>query len=187
MNSTRLIKVMVVDDHPVVRSGLRHMLNGPCDMEVVGDAADGVEAVRTAAETGPDVVVMDVIMPNKDGVDACREIIDVRPDTRVLVLMDAVGASGYILKYTSEDELITAVRDVAGGRLLLPAETVRRVFEELRSDRQDWAGDEEDTLTDLEREVLTLFASGRTYAQIGEERGNSAVTVRNTLYRIQDK
>lgn len=198
MSSNRLIKVMVVDDHPVVRSGLRQMLNDPSDIEVVGEAEDGVDAVRRAVETCPDVIVMDVIMPNMDGVDACREIMEALPETRVLVLTvsakeDAVveavaaGASGYLLKYTPEDELIMAVRDVAAGKLLLPADTVRRAFEDLRNDQKDRTDGDHGTLTDLEREVLTLFAKGSSYAEIAEQRGNSSVTVRNTLYRIQDK
>ena len=197
MSSKELIKVMVVDDHPVVRAGLRVALNDACDMEVVGEARDGVEAVGMAETVTADVIVMDVIMPNKDGVEACREIRDLMPDTRVLMLTAsteenavieavAAGASGYLLKYSGEEELIAAVRDVAGGRLLLPDDTVRRVFEDIRRDERRSAGDP-NKLTEIERQVLRQFASGRTYAQIAEIRGNSSVTVRNTLYRIQDK
>ena len=197
MSSKELIKVMVVDDHPVVRAGLRVALNDACDMEVVGEARDGVEAVGMAETVTADVIVMDVIMPNKDGVEACREIRDLMPDTRVLMLTAsteenavieavAAGASGYLLKYSGEEELIAAVRDVSGGRLLLPADTVRRVFEDIRRDERRSAGDP-NKLTEIERQVLRQFASGRTYAQIAEIRGNSSVTVRNTLYRIQDK
>ena len=197
MSSNGPIRVMVVDDHPVVRAGLRVALNDACDMEVVGEAMDGVEAVRMAETVAADVIVMDVIMPNMDGVDACREIKDLRPDTSVLVLTAsteeeavieavAAGASGYLLKYSGEEELVAAVRDVAEGRLLLPADTVRRVFEDIRSDTRRPIGDP-NRLTEVEREVLRQFASGKTYAQIAETRGNSSVTVRNTLYRIQDK
>ena len=86
MSSTERIRVMVVDDHPIVRSGLRDVLEASGRLEVVGQAADGEEAVRTVEELGPQVIVMDVMMPRKDGVDACREIMELLPETRVLML-----------------------------------------------------------------------------------------------------
>ena len=126
MSSSDRIKAMVVDDHPIMRNGLRDALEASGRLEVVGDAEDGEEAVRTVEELGPDVIVMDVIMPNKDGIDACREIMDLLPDTRVLMLtasseMDAVieaiaaGATGYLQKYSGPEELVEAVLAVACG------------------------------------------------------------------------
>ena len=126
-SSRERIKVMLVDDHPIVRYGLREVLERSGGFEVVGQAGNGVEAVRTAKRCGPDVIVMDVMMPEKDGIDACRDIADVLPDTRVLMLTasseeDAVieaiaaGARGYLQRYSGREELIAAVRDVAEGR-----------------------------------------------------------------------
>ena len=189
---------MLVDDHPVMRSGLRDVLEASGRFEVVGQAGDGEEAVRTAPELNPQVIVMDVIMPNKDGIDACREIMELLPDARVMMLTasseeDAVieaiaaGATGYLQKYSRPEELVQAVLDVAEGRLRIPEKAVRQVFAMVRGERGRFSRKPSDRLTALERETLTLFASGRSYAQIAEARDISTVTVRNTLYRIQDK
>ena len=198
MSSAERIRVMVVDDHPIVRSGLRDVLEASGRLEVVGQAADGEEAVRTVEELGPQVIVMDVMMPRKDGVDACREIMELLPETRVLMLTasteeDAVieavaaGAAGYLEKYSPPEELVEAVLDVAAGRLRIPEEAVRKAFAMVRGAREVAARQALGELTTVEQETLALFASGKSYAQIAEARGNSAVTVRNTLYRMQDK
>ena len=198
MSSAGRKRVMVVDDHPIMRSGLRDALEASGRFEVVGQAGDGEEAVRTVVGLEPDVIVMDVLMPRKDGIDACREIMDLLPGTRVLMLtasteMDAVieafaaGATGYLQKYSQPDELVETVLDVAEGRLRIPNQAVRQVFAMIRGERQLASRQASDQLTTLERETLTLFASGRSYAQIAKARGKSTVTVRNTLYRIQDK
>ena len=198
MSSADRIRVMVVDDHPIVRNGLREVLEASGRLEVVGQAGDGEEAVRTVEGLRPEVIVMDVMMPRKDGVDACREIMELLPETRVLMLTastqeDAVieaiaaGATGYLEKYSRPEELVEAVLDVAAGRLRIPEKAVREAFEMVRGARELASRQALGDLTTLERETLALFASGRSYAQIAEARGNSTVTVRNTLYRIQDK
>ena len=198
MASADRIRVMVVDDHPIMRNGLRDTLEASGRFEVVGLAEDGDEAVRTVEGLQPQVIVMDVIMPNKDGVDACREIMELLPGTGVLMLtasseMDAVieavaaGATGYLQKYSRPEELVRAVVDVAEGRLRLPDKAVREVFALVRRDREDVSNRASDRLTALERETLALFASGRSYNEIAEARGKSSVTIRNTLYRMQDK
>ena len=198
MASVSRIRVMVVDDHPIMRDGLRDVLEASGRFEVVGLAEDGEEALKTVEGLQPQVIVMDVIMPNKDGIDACREIMELLPDTRVLMLtasseMDAVieavaaGATGYLQKYSRPEELVEATLDVAEGRLRIPDEVVKEVFALLRRDREDVSNRAADRLTALERETLALFASGRSYAEIAEARGKSSVTIRNTLYRIQDK
>jgi DNA-binding NarL/FixJ family response regulator len=141
---------------------------------------------------------MDVMMPRKDGIDACREIMELLPGTRVMMLTasteeDAVieaiaaGATGYLQKYSRPEELVGAVVDVAEGRLRIPEESVRQVFAMIRGERGLASRQKRHKLTALERETLALFASGRSYVEIAEERGISTVTVRNTLYRIQDK
>ena len=198
MSSSDRIRVMVVDDHPIMRNGLRDTLEASGRFEVVGLAEDGEEAVRMVEGLEPDVIVMDVIMPNKDGIDACREIKELLPKTRVLMLTasseeDAViesiaaGATGYLQKYSPPEELVEAVLDVAEGRLRIPGKVVQEVFALVRGARKLASLQATDRLTALERETLTLFAGGKSYTQIAEARGNSTVTIRNTLYRIQDK
>ena len=198
MQPERLIRVMVVDDHPIVVNGLRDVLEDSGRFDVVGQAADGEEAVNTAEALQPEVIVMDVMMPRKDGVDACREIMELLPDTRVLMLTasseeDAViqavaaGATGYLHKYSRPEELLQAVLDVAEGRLRFPDQAVRKVFALLRGQQEQISRQPLDRLTVLERQTLTRFASGNSYAEIAQAEGKSVVTVRNRLYRIQDK
>ena len=196
MSSTNGIRVLLVDDHPITRRGLKEVLEDTGAFEVVAQAADGVEAVRVAEETRPDVIVMDVMMPKKDGVEACRDIMDLLHETHVLMLTastedDAVieaiaaGATGFVQKYSGSDELVDAVRGVAEGRLMIPDDAVRRVFKLLRSGAHLTPGPK--VLTVRERQVLTQFATGKSYARIAEALGVNMTTVRNAVYRVQDK
>ena len=198
MAATRRFRVMIADDHPIMRDGLRDALDGEDDIEVVGLAADGNEAVSAAQTLAPDVIVMDAMMPNKNGVDACREITDLLPDTRVLILtasadqdaiIDAVaaGATGWLHKHTGAGDLADAVRDVANGRLRIPDRAIKRAFEMIRGPQGPTTGRVPQTLTQREQEILAMFANGSTYAQIAATRGIKTVTVRNAIYRIQDK
>ena len=198
MTTDERIRVMVADDHPIMRNGLGDALSREEDFEVVGQAADGVEAVSMAERIEPDVIVMDVMMPGKDGVDACREIREMLPDTQVLMLTassteDAVveavaaGAAGYLQKHSGPGELAVAIRDVAQGRLSIPDRSIRRVFALIRGQRGLTAGRALEAITEREREILRLFASGKSYAQIAEARGNKASTIKNAIYRIQEK
>ena len=198
MSSGERTRVMIVDDHSIVRVGLKQVLEQTGEFEVVGQAADGEEAVRVAAEVSPEVVVMDVLMPKKDGVEACREIMESAPETRVVMLTasteeDAVieavaaGATGHLQKETSRDRLLSTVRDVVKGELRVPAQVVTRVFAAIRGgamtgDAADGAG-----LTTREREILISFAMGMSYARIAEARRIKPVTVRNAIYGIQRK
>ena len=196
MSSDNVIRVMLVDDHPIMRRGLRDVLEDSGAFEVVAQAVDGVEAVATAEETRPDVIVMDVMMPGKDGVEACRDILELMPDTRVLIITasteeDAVieaiaaGALGFVQKYSASDELVDAVRAVAAGRLMIPDDSVKRVFKLIQDGGTTAIAP--DILTEREREILTQFALGKSYTQIATDRGVGMTTVRNTIYRIQDK
>ena len=196
MSSTNRIRVMLVDDHPVMRRGLRDVLEDSGAFDVVGQAADGEEAVRTAEKSRPDVIVMDVMMPKKNGVEACRDILELLPETKVLMLTasteeDAVveaiaaGATGYVQKYSGSDELVDTLRQVAEGRLMIPDDAVRRVFKLIRGGTHLMPGPK--VLTSREGEVLAQFARGKSYAQIAEALGVSMVTVRNAIYRIQNK
>ena len=198
MSSRERIRVMVVDDHSIMRVGLKQVLEQSGEFEVVGDAADGEEAVRVAAEVSPDVVVMDVMMPGKDGVEACREIMESAPDTRVVMLTAsteeaavveavAAGATGYLQKETDRERLLAAVRGVYRGELLVPVEVVRRVFVQIRDAAGTGDAAEAAGLTPREREVLVSFAQGMSYARIAEARGVKTVTVRNAVYSIQKK
>ena len=198
MSSRERIRVMVVDDHSIMRVGLKQVLEQSGEFEVVGDAADGEEAVRVAAEVSPDVVVMDVMMPGKDGVEACREIMESAPGTRVVMLTAsteeaavvaavAAGATGYLQKETDRERLLAAVRGVYRGELLVPVEVVRRVFVQIRDAAGTGDAAEAAGLTPREREVLVSFAQGMSYARIAEARGVKTVTVRNAVYSIQKK
>ena len=191
-------RVMIVDDHSLLRVGLKQVLEQTGEFEVVGQAADGDEAVRMVGEVSPDVVVMDVMMPHKDGVAACREIMEIAPETRVVMLTasteeDAVveavaaGATGYLRKETGRERLLSRVRDVALGELRVPADVVRRVFAGIRASARVVDPAEAAGLTEREREILVSFAQGMSYAQIAEERGIMPVTVRNAIYGIQHK
>ena len=195
MRSQQRTRVMIVDDHSILRVGLQQVLEQSGEFEVVGQAADGNEAVRIAAEVSPDLVVMDVMMPNKDGVAACREIIDSAPNIRVIMLtasteedavVDAVaaGSTGYVQKGTDREQFLAALRAVARGELRLPVDLVKRTFASIRGRvGTETAGE----LTIREREILTAFATGMSYAQIAEARGIKPVTVRNAIYGIQQK
>ena len=191
-------RVMIVDDHTIVRVGLKQVLEQTGEFEVVGEAADGEEAVRVAAEVSPEVVVMDVLMPKKDGVEACREIMESAPETRVVMLTasteeDAVvealaaGATGYLQKETGRDRLLSTVRDVAMGELRVPAQVVTRVFAAIRGGAKTGYTADGAGLTRRDREILVSFARGMSYAQIAEARGIKPVTVRNAVYAIQSK
>ena len=162
MTSHERIKVMVADDHAIVREGLKHVLEQSGEFEVVGQAADGEEAVKVAAEVAPDVVVMDVMMPLKDGVEACREIMESAPETRVVMLtvadeetavLEAVaaGATGYLQKETDRERLLSTVRGVFRGEYRLPAGVVRGAVAALRSAREVGDAAEAAGLTPRER------------------------------------
>ena len=190
-------RVLLVDDHEIMRDGLREVLQRSGAFDVVGEAGDGETAVRVARSVKPDVVIMDVMMPVKSGVDACREITEALPATKVLMLtaaseedaiMEALtaGAVGYLQKYSGKEDLLRAVRDVAKGQYRMPANAIRRVISGIRTAEQRKT-DELSMLTQREREILTLFAQGLSYAKIAEVRGNQPLTIRNAIYGIQDK
>ena len=192
---SRPIRVLLADDHSIMLEGLQVMLERSEEFEVVGQARDGVEAVKAASELSPDVIVMDVMMPKKDGVEACRDIMEALPDTRVVMLTastesDAVieavaaGATGYLQKVTGMDQLLNTVSVVAAGEMRLPIEVVKRVFERIRSGAKSKQGID---LTPREKEILASFSRGMSYAAIGEARGVKPVTIRNAVYTIQAK
>ena len=198
MSSTTITKVMLVDDHELMRDGIREALERSGEFEVVCEAADGDTAVREAINLKPDVIIMDVIMPLKDGIEACREITDLLPETRVLMFTAsseeeavvesfAAGAVGYLEKYSGKEHLLRTARDVAQGEYRMPNEVVRRALSGIRSTTEQVDIRKTAKLTDREREILTLFSQGLTYAEIADVRGNKWVTIRNAIYGIQNK
>ena len=191
-------RIMLVDDHSLVRAGLSVILGAEEDFEVVGQAGDGDEALRLSRQIEPDVIVMDVFMPVKDGVDACREIIDELPNTRVMMMTAsteeqavveavAAGATGYLQKFSTKENFIQTIRDVAAGEIRISADVRRQAFEEIRRTAYRANPQEMAKLTVREREILALFARGMSYKDIAEARGIQPVTARNAIYGIQAK
>ena len=198
MTADAKTRVMLADDHSIMRDLLRDALEGTGEYQVVAQAADGEEAVRLVEEIAPDVIVMDVIMPVMDGIEACREITERLPDTRVLMLTAsneqeavvrsiAAGATGYLQKYSGKEQLLATLREVAQGEFRIPGSAVRRLSRAVRSDSSESVPEPLKALTDREREILKLFAGGLSYQEIGEIRTISALTVRNAMSGIQRK
>lgn len=191
-----MLRVLVVDDHPVVRDGLRWLFGSAAGFEVVGEAGDGESAARLAAELRPDVVLMDLAMPGVDGVDATRRVKAAAPDTAVLVLTmsDAeaslvaavtAGASGYVLKGAAQEDLLRATRAVADGDALFGAGVAKRLLAMVKPDAA--AGVAFPDLTPREREVLQLMARGQNNPAIAHRLVLSEKTVRNNVSAILTK
>lgn len=191
------IRVVLADDQPLVRAGLRMILSEEPGIEVVGEAADGAEAIALCAAQGPDVVLMDVRMPGTDGIAATRAVTALADPPRVLVLttfdLDEVvydalhaGASGFLLKDAPEERLVTAIRVVAEGGSLFAPSVTRRLIEEFASRRPRTHVALPD-LTDRETEVLRLIACGLSNVEIGRRIFVTENTVKTHVARILTK
>lgn len=192
--STRNIRILLVDDHAVVRQGFRMILAAQADMEIVGEAGNGREAIAKAAELHPDVVVMDVAMPELNGIEATRRLAETSPQTRVLALSmhkDSVyvreilraGARGYLLKDSIDVDFLTAVRAVARGEgYLSPA-----VSDAVLTDYRKHVSDPLDLLSSREREVLQMIAEGKTNKDVAGVLNLSVYTVDAHRGRIMEK
>jgi DNA-binding NarL/FixJ family response regulator len=191
-----VIRVLIADEHAVVREGLRAFLALQDDVEVVGEAADGEEAVSAVERLTPDVALVDLVMPRVDGIEAIRRIRAARPETRVIVLtsfgdedkmLPAVraGASGYLLKDVQPQELVGAIRTVHGGGTLLHPTVVEELVREVSRDGARTPGD--NPLTEREREVLALIARGRANKAIAFELGVAEKTVKTHVSHILAK
>jgi DNA-binding NarL/FixJ family response regulator len=184
-----VIRVLLVDDHSVVRAGLEQLLSNTDELEVVGSASDGLEAVALCDELDPDVVLMDLRMPVVDGIEATRRILEARPATRIVVLtsfserdrileaLDA-GAVGYLLKDAEPDELLRGIRAAGRGESPLAPKVAQTVL----ADRAH--GRPAERLTDREREILTLLAKGLANKQIARRLSISEKTVKAHLTNV---
>jgi DNA-binding NarL/FixJ family response regulator len=194
MGST--LRIQLVDDHEVVRQGLKSLIDAEDDLEVVGEAGTVEEAVRRAGFDEPDVVVLDIRLPDGSGIEACREIRARWPETRVLMLTSfaddealfssiMAGASGYVLKQIKGSDLLESVRRVGRGESLLDAEMTERVFSRLRGEEA------EDPLiaklSPQERKILDHIAEGLTNRQIAEEMFLAEKTVKNYVSNMLAK
>lgn len=193
------IRVLLVDDHTLFREGLRALLAAESDISVVGEAADGREAVEKVEALAPDLVLMDIVMPRMDGLEATARIKQRHPAVRVLILsmyddeeyvQEAIqaGASGYLLKGTAADDLIVAIREVhAGSSFLNPAVAAKLIEDYVRRVRGGQDATPEDPLTAREREVLKLIVEGNTNREIADVLCLSRKTVESHRANIMRK
>jgi DNA-binding NarL/FixJ family response regulator len=193
-----IIRVLIADDHTLLRDGLRALLASIPDMEVVGEASRGTEALTLAAERQPDVILMDLQMPDMNGIEATRQILRVSPHIGIIVLTmfrddDSVfavmraGARGYVLKGADQEVLLRAIRAVANGESLFSPEIAQRLIRFFASFETASRPELFPDLTDREREILALIAEGKTNAEIAEKLVISMKTVRNHVSNIFSK
>ena len=195
MSATRTLTVLVVDDHDIVRKGLTTLISRQEDLSVAGEAGTAAEAVAKASELAPDVVVLDIRLPDVSGIEACREIRSQNSNIKVLMLTsysdeEAVmgsimaGASGYLLKEIRSQEIVEAIRQVGAGRSLLDPAVTAGVLERVRRSKDD---DKLDQLTIQEKRILELVAQGKTNKEISQEVNLSDKTVKNYVSNILGK
>jgi DNA-binding NarL/FixJ family response regulator len=192
------LRILLVDDHEVVRLGLRALIERQPGMEIVGEAGTVREAVSKAEQLAPDVVLLDIRLPGGDGLEACRQIKAQRPETRIIVLtsypddemlFDAIacGAEGYVLKQIGSDDLIRALEQVGRGGSLLDPSLTNRVFAKMREVRQQERAHAFADLTAQEMRILARLAEGKTNREIGANLQLSEKTVRNYVSMILSK
>ncbi|HEY58109.1 MAG TPA: response regulator transcription factor [Anaerolineae bacterium] len=192
------IRLLIVDDHEVVRLGLRMLLEAEEDMVVVGEAADGEEALRLASQLRPDVVVMDIRLPGRSGLEACQAIRQRHPKTRVIMLTSYLseelvtqairaGASGYVLKNIDSMELVQAIRSAYAGRTVLDPSAADYIVSHLRQMEHREDTSPFDPLSQRELQVMALVARGKSNREIGRLLHLSEGTVRNYVSSVMEK
>ena len=193
--TTHRIRVLLCDDHELVRRGLRGLLQSDLTIDVVGEAATADQAVRAAGKLQPDIVVMDVRMPGRSGIEACRDIRAQRADTRVLILTSfaddealfsaiMAGASGYVLKQIKGNELLDGIHKVAAGQSLLDPSMTSRVMARIRGGAEAAEAGGIADLTPQEHRIVDLVAEGLTNRQIGERMHLAEKTVKNYVSNL---
>jgi NarL family two-component system response regulator LiaR len=193
---THPIRILIADDHAVVRQGLRSLIEYQSDMKVVGEAADGMEAISRAQALHPDVVLLDLVMPHKSGLEAIPEIVSLGTEIRVLVLTSfgqdeqvfpaiKAGALGYLLKDTSPQDLLRAIREVHRGKSFLHPLVARKLIREISEPAT--SPPIQDPLTERETQVLQLIARGLSNDAIADRLSLSERTVRNYVSTILNK
>jgi len=196
MSENKIIRVLVVDDHAIIRKGIRAVLDLVPDIEMVGEAENGLQAVKLEQELNPDVILMDLMMPEMDGIAAIKEIKKQRPNARILVLTNfageemifpaiKAGAVGYHLKDSSPETLIEAIRQVSQGVASLHPSIAKKVLDELHNSGRQKLSD--DPLTQREVEVLRRIAQGHENKEIADELVISEATVRTHVSNILGK
>lgn len=192
------LRILLVDDHHVVRLGLRSLLNTEPDMDVIAEAGNASEAIQLARQLQPEVILMDIRLPDKSGIEACREIKRVHPNIHVLMLTSyadddmvteaiAAGATGYVLKNLSTDELLHAVRTVGQGGSVLGAKVTKQILNYVKRTQKETSTAAFRNLSPREIQVLKLVAMGKSNADIANELILSTPTVRNHVSAILNK
>ncbi|WP_431801287.1 response regulator [Halobacillus andaensis] len=194
-----MIKVLLVDDHAVVRTGLNLLLNSQENMEVVGEASEGAEGIKKAQETMPDVVLMDLSMPHgKDGLSSTSELKKILPETAILILTMhddeeylfraiQTGASGCVLKSAPHSELINAIQSVSAGNAYLHPSATKKLMEEYLGNIKESGSDLFELLSEREKEILTLIARGYANKEIAEKLIISVKTVETHKSNLMEK
>lgn len=193
-----VVRVMVVDDHELVRTGLRSVLECEPDFEVVGEAGTAEEGIALVGALRPDVVLLDIRLPDSSGIDACRAMRSCSPNTKVVMLTsvatsDAVeqtivaGAQSFLLKENSNTDLITAIRAVASGQAVLDPHVMQQILRRIRRRAADSMESLQESLTAQEQRVLAILAEGKTNKDIARVLGISEKTIRNHVYNLFQK